>query len=224
MALKCKKGVGILIIASIVILIGVIGCVFCIGGAAGVSNFKLSLPDTTNLTYSIKGGLDTASNLTGNLSVALRNGTKTIKEAKDSLYNVEDITGNTADAVIALADAMDFNIFGFQPLAGASEYFDKIGDSIIDLGKRIISIADNIDVNTTDVLRIAGDMDDLSLRLKDISDSFGTSLFTLPDFGFKRILYTIITFAGILSIAFILIGTGMILINRKINLYQVKEQ
>ena len=57
MALKCKKGVGILIIASIVILIGVIGCVFCIGGAAGVSNFKLSLPDTTNLTYSIKGGL-----------------------------------------------------------------------------------------------------------------------------------------------------------------------
>ena len=221
-SIKGKKDIEILVIASIVILIGVIGCVFCIGGAIGVKNFKLDLPDTTNLTSSIKGGLDTAANLVGNLSVALRSGTKTISEAKDSLYNVEDITKNTANAVEAIADAMDFNIFGFQPLAGASEYFDKIGVSIVDLGKRIISIADNIDVNTADVERIASDMDDLSIKLRDISNNFGTSLFTLPDFGFKRILYSIFTFAGILSFAFVLIGTGMILINRKINLYLTK--
>ena len=91
-------------------------------------------------------------------------------------------------------------------------------------GKNLIYhlLSDNIDVNTADVERIASDMDDLSIKLRDISNNFGTSLFTLPDFGFKRILYSIFTFAGILSFAFVLIGTGMILINRKINLYLTK--
>jgi hypothetical protein len=223
MALKNRKGVVIIIIAAVVILLGVIGCVFSIGGSISVKNFKLDLPETTRLASAIGGGLDTSTTTIENLSAALKNGSKTVREAKDSLYNVRDILNNTATAVKSIADAMDFSIFGFQPLLGASEYFGKVGTSIGELEDKIIDIADNIDVNAADVEKIADNLEDLSLKLKDISSNFNSSIFTLPDFGFKRMLYVMLALVGALSLAFILVGTGLILINKSISLLLVKS-
>ncbi len=222
MAHKDKKSIAILAIAIAVIIIGAIGCIFCIVGIVSVNNFELNLPDTTELTSAVKGGLDTASTLIGNLSVALKNGSETVSEAKGSLYNVRDIVDNTANAVHSIADSMDFNILGFQPLAGASEYFNKVAASIEELGGKIIDIADNIDVNTGDAEKIAENLEDLSLKLKDISNNFGSSLFMLPDFGFKRILYAVLTLFGALSLTFSLIGAGLILLNRRMDVLLVK--
>ncbi len=223
MALKNKKGIGILIIAIIIIIIGVIGCVFCVSGIVSVKNFKLDLTETTELVASVKGGLDSTTTLIGNLTVALRNGSSTIREAKNSLYNVSDVSDDTAKVIQTIAKAIDFNLFGFQPLSGASEYFESVGNSVQDLGGNIIDIADNIDVNAEDVEKIAGDLENLSVKLRGISNNFENAVITLPDFGFKKILYALLYFSGVLSLAFILVGVALILLNRRINLYLIKS-
>ena len=223
MALKNKKGIGILVIAIIIIIIGVIGCVFCVGGIVSVKNLKLDLTETTELTASVKGGLDSATTLVGNLAIALRNSSLTIREAKNSLYNVSDVSDDTAKVIQTIAEAIDFNLFGFQPLSGASEYFESVGYSVQDIGGNINNIADNIDVNADDVDKIAGDLENLSVKLRDISNNFENAVTTLPDFGFKKMLYALLYFGGALSLAFILVGAAIILLNRRINLYLIKS-
>lgn len=218
-----KKDVGILIISIIIMLIGIIGCVFCCGGIVIVKNLRLDLTKTSDLATSVKGGLDSAATLAGDLAVALRNGSLTIREVKDSLYNVSDITDDTAKVIHIIAGPVDFNIFGFKPLSEASEYFKKVENSVGYLSENIIDIADGIDVNADDVEEIAVDLENLSIDLRDISSNFENAVIALPDFSFKKVLYAFLSFGGALFLAFILIGAAIILLNRKINIYLVKS-
>ena len=221
MRLKNRKGFIIIVIAVILLIIGVTGSAVCMSIIIDIRDFNLDPVNINKVAVSVGSSLDSAASIIEGLSTALRNGSLTVKEVKESLYNVADISGDTTGVIQSIAEAMDFNIFGFQPLSEASEYFESVGENINQLGGNITDIADNMDINADDIVKIADDLESLSSDVREISYNFENAFMTLPDFGIKKILYAFFSFCCLLSFGFILTGISIILVNRKINLYLV---
>jgi hypothetical protein len=207
----------IYILALIMFIFGVIGFLTCFGGMFVVKKFYLGNLNFTTLNSSVQEGVGSVNVLIKDSSTALANVSTTVREAKDTLLTVSELSESAAGATFEIAKSMDFEILTFKPLEDTIKYFREIGNSLESFSVSIEDTAKTIDKNADDIEKISADMETISLKIDKASESFDATTASLPDFGFKKILYILLAYAGILHLMFVLTGVALMSINKSGN-------
>lgn len=213
----------IYILAIIMLVFGILGSAVFFGGMFAVRDFDIANLNFSSINDSVQDGVGSVNVLIKDTSSAMGNVSTTVREVKDTLTNVSILSRSASIATYGIAKSMNFEILTFKPLEGTVKYFNDIGDSLNSLADSIESTAGTIEKNADDIDKIADDMSDISVKIENASGSFSTTADSLPDFGFKKILYAFLAYAGLLHLMFVLIGISLMTISKSSNIAYVQS-
>jgi methyl-accepting chemotaxis protein len=201
-------------LAIIMLVFGTAGSGVFFGGLFVVKDFNLSSLNFESINNSVQEGTGSVNTLIKDTSTAMANVSKTVREVKNTLRNVSTLSKAASEATYGIAKSMNFEIFTVRPLGDTVKYFNDIGDSLSTLSESIEDTAGTFDKNADDIDRIALDMEDISEKIESASNSFAATATSLPDLGFKKILYALLAYAGMLHLMFVLIGISLMMVSK----------
>ncbi len=217
MNMKSGKSIIVYIFAIILLVFGCVGTIACIGGIFAVNSFNLADLNFTNINSTVQEGVGSVNKLIKDSSTALGNVSTTVREVENTLFTVADLSRSAAQATYGIAESMNFEILTLKPLAASAKYFNDIGNNLNALADNIESTAGTINQNADDIDKIAVDMEDISIKIENASEGFNTTTTSLPDFGFKKILYILLAYCGFLHLMFVLIGISLMIVGKSRN-------
>lgn len=223
MPVSSKKQVIIYILAIIMFIFGSLGTIACFGGIFAVKSLNLNILNFSSLNTSVQEGASSITVLIKDSSKTIANASTTAREAKETLFTVSDLSRSAAQATYGIAESINFQIGTFKPLEGTVKHFTDIGDNLNSLAINIDNTAGSIDKNADDIDKIAVDLKDISVKLENASKSFNTTTTFLPDFEFKKVLYALLAYCGILHLMFVLIGVSLMIIGKFENTTKVQQ-
>jgi hypothetical protein len=218
-----KKQFIVYLLAIIMFIFGCFGIIACFGGIFAVKNFNLNIPNFSSLNNSVQEGASSVNVLINDSSVSIENISTTVRETKDTLFTVANLSRSAAQATYGIAESINFQVGTFRPLEGSVKYFTDIGDNLNSLAINVENTAGSIDKNANDIDKIAVDLKDISIKLENTSKSLSTTAMSVPDFGFKKVLYALIAYCGILHLMFVLIGISLMIIGKSGSISNVKQ-
>ncbi len=221
--MSSKKQAIVCILAIIMLIFGSLGTIACFGGIFAVKSFNLNILNFSSLNTSVQEGASSITVLIKDSSTTIGNVSTTVREAKETLFTVADLSRSAAQATYGIAESINFQVGTFKPLEGTVKYFTDIGDNLNSLAINIESTAGSIDKNADDIDKTVVDLKDISVKLENASKSFNTTTTSLPDFGFKEILYALLAYCGILHLMFVLVGVSLRIIGKSGNTAKVQQ-
>jgi hypothetical protein len=101
----------------------------------------------------------------GGAAAATANARATLGSTETAIRNANETLADLAASVDSLAAALDFEVFGQQPFAGAAESFAGLADTVRGFGDDLDAIAVDLVANQEDLDRMAAGLRDLEDRM-----------------------------------------------------------
>src|SRR3954454_5090784 len=156
---------------GVLIVWGVVGMVLLalfFNGLAGpiseLNNMAASLE--TQRTAAL-AAIDNARTTIDKTASGVRGMDTSLADAKAAVDRSSGIATNVASTMSGLAEQMQIQIFGLQPLAGLSSGFSDAATPLGGLSTDLSTIGESLDANRDDAQAVAQSLDDLSSSLTD---------------------------------------------------------
>jgi uncharacterized protein YoxC len=111
--------------------------------------------------------IDNAKTTIDKTATGVRGMETSLADAKAATDRAAGLATNLGTSMSGLADAMQVNIFGLQPLAGLSSGFSDTATQLGGLSTDLSTIGESLDSNRDDAQAVAQSLDDLSTSLGD---------------------------------------------------------
>lgn len=144
-----------------VILAGAVAVALVLGGLSVRSLADDLEADRLALVES----LESASGSMGNAATSTANAQETLGSTETAIRDANETLADLATSVDSLAGALDFEVLGQQPLAGAAASFAGLADTIRGFSDDLDAIAVDLVANQDDLERMAEGLRDLETRL-----------------------------------------------------------
>jgi hypothetical protein len=212
-----KKRIIVYLISIILILFGLSGAVLSTVFILRANEFVRNIKQIENINTSVKGGFESITTIAKDTHITTVNIAASIKNAKESLLFASDASKESAEAVYSIADLTDFDVFGFKPLEGASDYFITIGDNLNMLSQKIKDTADSLETNEKDIMKLGEDFKEVSVKLNLISGELDQTVNLILEDNFIKMIKIVLIYMAILHFMFIIIGIALITLARGIS-------
>ncbi len=143
-----RLGTGLLVFGVVGVLLAGIMALGLVGGAISARNLDDRLQadqdkiaaSLTRLTVSMES-----------LALATEHGGDTLKTTSQTLAGAQQVLGDIATTAVAIGDALNVNILGSQPFAGASERLTTLARTVTSFQEDAGALAVALDTNAADV-------------------------------------------------------------------------
>ncbi|MCL5073127.1 MAG: hypothetical protein M1308_19895 [Actinobacteria bacterium] len=204
------------IFAFILVLFGIVGMTGSIAGIPIASKYLKGMNTLPEINETVVAGFSSISATVTDVSSTTKNVTKTLIETKKSLSNASLLSDQAGTAFHQISEDVNFEIFGYKPLAETSTYFKDIGDTLAELSSQILNTVDSLDVNIQDVDKLSQDFILISAKLDKVSEVSNRTLTLLPIESFLRVAYIFLIYIAVLHLMFVIIGLGMLQLSSRI--------
>lgn len=150
---------------------GVVGLVllalFFNGLAGPISELNTMAASLETQRAAALEAIDSARATIDKTATGVRGMDSSLGDAKAAVDRASSIATGVGDTMGGLAQAMQVNIFGLQPLAGLSGGFTDAATQLGGLSTDLAAIGASLDSNRDDAVAVAQSLDDLSSSLTD---------------------------------------------------------
>lgn len=159
------------IAGTALIVWGVVGMVllalFFNGLAGPISDLNDMAASLAAQRTAAVAAIDRAKTTIDKTATGVRGMETSLADAKAAIDRSSGIATNVAATMSGLADKMQIQIFGLQPLAGLSSGFSDAATQLGGLSTDLSTIGQSLDANRDDAQAVAQSLDDLSSSLAD---------------------------------------------------------
>jgi uncharacterized phage infection (PIP) family protein YhgE len=204
------------------IIWGVVGMVLL---ALFFNGFARPIADLNNMAASLEtqraaavAAIDKAKSTIDQTATGVRGMDSSLSDAKAATDRASSIANDVSASMADLADKMQINIFGLQPLAGLAPGFSNAATQLSGLSTDLATIGQSLDSNRDDAQAVAQSLDELSTSLADFKtavnsgpqlDDVARSLDSL------RIgILALLAWLGALAVGSIVAGIGCFVVAR----------
>jgi hypothetical protein len=206
------KRVFVNILSLILIIFGIAGSIFSIVFMKKINLFTGDVKQIENINTSLKSGFESITVIAKNTSTATANMAESIKSARLSLEAASGTAASSADAIYSISKLIDFDIFGFKPMAETGQYFTQIGDDLKTLSISILATSEALKTNEEDLSRIGTNFEEVSLQLNVISGEISRTVSIVVQDNILNLLNILTIYITVLHFMFILIGLSLMLV------------
>ncbi len=149
-------------------------------------------------------------------SSAMQNVSETVSQVKDSLLTAAEMIGDTSETMLNISKKIEFEILGYVPLGGVSNYFLSVSEDFDALSDDLKNMSDSVGNNIEDIDNISNDLKNISTKLENFSSSFSSTTQSMPEVKLKTVLYFIFVYFIVINVIFILIGLCLLTLAKSI--------
>jgi len=208
------KKIFITIFSIISILFGLTGAIASFGGIFVLNSYEESFDNIHNLSLSIAGTIEKTSEMLINSNETSGHIAESIRTTKNTIKYASEISYDSGMAFNEIADLVDFEVLGFQPLGAAGDYFADIGNNLIGLSGELSLAEDDLEINANDLERIGQDLENISIELGNVSTRFNRTINSFSIYNLILIIKFLLIYLGILNIMFILNGIMFLILKK----------
>lgn len=212
--MKISKKIIIIIFSLIIIVFGLAGAVPSFAGLYYVNKAKIEITNSTQILNTASTSINTINVMLDNSSSAMKNVSSTVSEAKNSLSTAAVMLEDTSRTMVEISKSIEFEILGYKPLEGVSQYFTSMSTDFKTLSGDMKNMASSVGNNIEDINNISEDLKNISVNLENFSETFSNTSTILPEFSLKTILLFIFSYFAAVNIIFILIGASLLIVSR----------
>lgn len=212
--MKTKKKIFISFFSLISILFGLAGAIVSFGGIFVLNSYKESFDNIHDLSQSVSGAIEETSAMLKNSNETSGNIAESLRTTKNTIDYASEISYDSGIAFNEIADLVDFEVLGFQPLGTAGEYFIDIGNNLIGLSEELSLAEDNLEINVFDLERIGSDLENISIELENVSKGFDQAINAFSIYDLVLVIRYLLIYLGILNIMFIMNGIMFLILRR----------
>jgi len=212
-----KKQKILKIFAFIIIIFGAAGMAGSIAGIPIANKYLKNINPLPEIKESVIDGFSSITGTITDVSATTKNVTQTLEETQKSLTNASLLSDQSGKAFHEISKYVDFDVFGYKPLAETSVYFNEIGDTLFELSDQISSTVDSLDVNIQDINKLSQDFILISAKLDNVSKISSKTLTFLPIESFLNVAYMLLSYIAVLHLMFVIIGLGILSLSTKIS-------
>ena len=189
-----------------IILFGIIGAAASIAGIFILDSQNDNFQKIQDLGQVIGESLELTSGLLKDTNTTSEHIAESIRATKKTIKYTSVISYDSGIAFEKMSDLVGFEIIGFKPLEGAEDYFKDIGNNLVGLSEELDSATVNMETNASDLDKISGNLEVISVKLDDVALRFNDSINLFSIYNLARIIKYLLVYLVILNIIFILNG------------------
>jgi len=204
--LQNKKRLLVTIFSIISILFGLSGTVLSFWGFFGLNSLKENFYNINNISLSASGVIEKTAHMLEKSDEISGNISESIISTNNTISYASEISYDSGLAFNQIAGITGFDILGFRPFSGAKEFFNEIGDNLVDLSEKLNNAQDDLKTNASDIQRIGDDLRKISAELEDVSESLNQAIGLFDIYSFITAIKYLLVYFGILNVVLILNG------------------
>jgi methyl-accepting chemotaxis protein len=161
-------------LGTALLLFGVIGMVLAaviaaglVGGAISARNLNDRLQSEQVQLVEMLGRLNDSVD---HLATSTDNAGQTLRTTQAVVEAVGGVASGLGSTASRLGSALDVNILGQRPFAGAAESLGSVSTQLDTLGTQVTALATNVETNADDMSQVAVRVREMSQDLKTITD------------------------------------------------------
>ncbi len=198
----------------ILILFGAIGVIASAAGIFIVNSYNNSFGKIQDLGQVIGESLELASVILEDANTSSTHIAESLRTTKSTIDYTSVILYDSGIAFEKMSDLAGFEIFGLKPLEAAEDYFRDIGNNMVGLSGELDKAIASMDTNASDLDKISGDLEVLSVKLGDAAARFNGTINSFSVFNLILVIKCLLAYLGIFHIVFILNGIMFLILKR----------